>query len=66
MKTVNVVSAVIVNEERKVLMALRNDNNKDYPNTWEIPGGKVDRSQGEDEREALVREVREELGGRRL
>lgn len=59
-RVITVVSGLIVNVDRKVLMALRHDNDKDYPNTWEVPGGKVNAE--EDERLALKREMKEELG----
>lgn len=54
-----VVSALISNSDSRVLMALRPPH-KALPDMWEIPGGKVEK--GELEREALMREVREELG----
>jgi 8-oxo-dGTP diphosphatase len=59
-KRVTVVSGLFVNDEGKILLALRNNNGKAFPNTWEIPGGKVE--DDEVERAALIREVREELG----
>lgn len=58
MNPVDVVSAVIVENGRILLTQRRPD--KDFPFTWECPGGKVD--DGETNRVALRRELREELG----
>ncbi len=57
MKTVIVTAGVIVQEE-KVLVAQRRE---DVPHglLWEFPGGKV--KEGEEPREALRRELKEEL-----
>jgi len=53
-----VVAAVVVREGR-VLVAQRAPH-MPIAGAWEFPGGKVER--GEDDREALAREIREELG----
>jgi len=58
-RAVVVVSGLIVNPQREVLMAKRKDSSV-LPGQWEIPGGKVEG--GELERDALARELREELG----
>ncbi len=54
---IHVVGAVIL-RERRVLAALRGPG-KHLAGYWEFPGGKVE--DGEDEREALRRELMEEL-----
>jgi 8-oxo-dGTP diphosphatase len=59
MKKVEVVGAVILNDEGKILCALRSPE-MSLPNLWEFPGGKIDPS--ETSKETLVREIREELG----
>ncbi|MEO3793569.1 (deoxy)nucleoside triphosphate pyrophosphohydrolase [Nonomuraea sp. B10E15] len=59
MSTVVVVAAVIVAPGGRVLAAQRAEPAA-LAGGWEFPGGKVD--PGEDERAALVRECREELG----
>ncbi|MEO3888107.1 (deoxy)nucleoside triphosphate pyrophosphohydrolase [Nonomuraea sp. B5E05] len=59
MSTVVVVAAVIVAPGGRVLAAQRAEPAA-LAGGWEFPGGKVD--PGEDERTALVRECREELG----
>ncbi|MBR3279820.1 MAG: (deoxy)nucleoside triphosphate pyrophosphohydrolase [Lachnospiraceae bacterium] len=56
MKTVKVVAAVIL-REGKVFATQRGYGA--YKDGWEFPGGKVE--PGESAREALVREIREEL-----
>ncbi len=58
MKTV-LVAADIVIEGGKVLVTQREEGDA-YGLSWEFPGGKVE--DGEDPREALKRELREELG----
>ncbi|TDD16387.1 (deoxy)nucleoside triphosphate pyrophosphohydrolase [Nonomuraea diastatica] len=59
MSTVVVVAAVIVAPGGRVLAAQRAEPAA-LAGGWEFPGGKVD--PGENERVALVRECREELG----
>jgi 8-oxo-dGTP diphosphatase len=54
-----VVAAALFDAERRVLLAER-PAGKHMAGWWEFPGGKVDAS--ESDREALVRELREELG----
>lgn len=57
-KTVEVVAAIIENENKEVLCALRSPE-MSIPNKWEFPGGKVEA--GEDLQTALEREIEEEL-----
>jgi 8-oxo-dGTP diphosphatase len=54
-----VAAAVIERPDGTFLLACRPEG-KPYPGYWEFPGGKVE--PGEDPREALVRELKEELG----
>lgn len=56
-KEINVVGAIIV-DGRKILAAQRSDT-MSLPGMWEFPGGKIE--DGETPREALVRELQEEL-----
>lgn len=58
MKTIHVVGAAILNGSR-CLVAQRGES-MDFPLKWEFPGGKVE--PGEDAKQALSREIREELG----
>jgi len=58
-KTVKVVGAIIENENKEILCALRSTS-MSQPNHWEFPGGKVEKK--ESVKEALEREIREELG----
>ncbi|MGE1032673.1 (deoxy)nucleoside triphosphate pyrophosphohydrolase [Bacillus sp. GKis3/1] len=58
-KKVSVVGAVIFNEKNEVLCALRSPT-MSLPNYWEFPGEKI--NEGEMPQEALVREIKEELG----
>jgi 8-oxo-dGTP diphosphatase len=53
-----VVGAVIASDGR--VLACRRAPGKDAAGTWEFPGGKVE--PGETNEDALVREIREELG----
>jgi len=56
--TVVVVGAAILDGDR--LLAARRNEPPALAGGWELPGGKVE--PGEDDRSALVRECREELG----
>jgi 8-oxo-dGTP diphosphatase len=58
MRTVLVAAAIVV-EEGRVLVTQRKTGTH-LAGAWEFPGGKVEA--GEDPREALRRELREELG----
>lgn len=55
---IEVVSAVIIRNGRILLTQRRGD--KDFPFTWECPGGKVDGN--ESHHAAILRELQEELG----
>lgn len=57
-KLVEVVAAVIENENNEILCALRSPVMV-LPNMWEFPGGKIEK--GENEYEAIEREIKEEL-----
>ena len=60
MKILNVVGAVITNNEGQILVAQRPYSEVSYKSyKWEFPGGKVE--ENESPHEALVREIREEL-----
>ena len=60
MKTLNVVGAVITNNEGQILVAQRPYSEVSYKSyKWEFPGGKVE--ENESPEEALRREIREEL-----
>ena len=58
MPLIDVVAAVIVHDGR--VLACRRAPGKNAAGLWEFPGGKVE--PGESAEEALVREIREELG----
>ena len=54
-------SIIFVNEQRQVLLFLRDDfPHIPYPNTWDVPGGHVE--PGETPDECIVREMKEEMG----
>lgn len=57
-KKVNVVAAIIENENNEILCALRSPK-MTLPNLWEFPGGKVE--EGESLHTAIEREITEEL-----
>jgi len=54
-----IAAAVLVDGDR-VLMCRRNPSRQWYPNIWDLPGGHIE--PGEMPADALVRELREELG----
>lgn len=53
------VAAVLVHEGR-VLLRHRSPDRARFPDAWDLPGGLLE--SGESAAEALVRELREELG----
>ncbi len=59
MKLLLVVACALVDEDRRVLIAQRPEG-KALAGLWEFPGGKLD--SGERPEEALIRELKEELG----
>ncbi len=59
MKLVTVVAVALVDADRRVLIAQR-PAGKQLAGLWEFPGGKLE--PGERPEEALIRELREELG----
>ncbi|KUP31793.1 DNA mismatch repair protein MutT [Bacillus halotolerans] len=58
-RIIKVAAAVIKNDKDMILCALRSPT-MSLANLWEFPGGKLE--EGENAREALVREIHEELG----
>lgn len=57
--TLFVVAAALIDADNRVLLAKRPEG-KQLAGLWEFPGGKV--SPGETPEEALIRELKEELG----
>ncbi len=58
-KVIRVVCGVITDESGRVL-ACRRSEERHLGGLWEFPGGKVEAGEGDEE--ALVRELKEELG----
>lgn len=59
LRSIHVVAGVITDARGRILLARRTEG-RDLAGRWEFPGGK--REPGETEAEALIRELREELG----
>ena len=53
------VVAALIERRGRILICRRRDD-QDHPGKWEFPGGKIEA--GESPRQALSRELREELG----
>ncbi|MRS13459.1 pyrimidine (deoxy)nucleoside triphosphate diphosphatase [Enterobacteriaceae bacterium RIT691] len=58
LKTIDVVAAIL--EKEALILLAQRPQSGDQPGLWEFPGGKVEA--GETQPDALVRELREELG----
>lgn len=56
---IEVVAAIIINNENKILIAKRKVSLK-YGGLWEFPGGKVEK--GEAYEDTAIRELKEEMG----
>ena len=59
MTTLHVAVGIIYNQQQQILLAKRPEHT-DQGGLWEFPGGKVET--GETVRQALVRELQEEIG----
>ena len=55
-----VVTGIIQNSNKQILIARRNKNKKIYPGLWECIGGST--KIGENSIDAIIREIREEIG----
>ena len=59
MKQISVSAGILINNDNQILLSQRTAD-KSFPGQWEFPGGKIESS--ETANEALVRELKEELG----
>lgn len=62
MPVTTIVAAGIIRKDGKFLIAKRSSASSSEPGRWEFPGGKVEFL--EDPKDALIREIKEELGVR--
>ena len=56
---IDVVAAVLITTENKIILCRRSNTSKYFPNKWEFPGGKIEKN--ETATMALKRELFEEL-----
>ena len=59
MKQISVSAGILINNDKQILLSQRTAD-KSFPGQWEFPGGKIESS--ETAHEALIRELKEELG----
>jgi len=57
MNTINVVCAVMIHDNK--VLAVKRGKDMSHSGQWEFPGGKIE--ENESEKEALIREIKEEL-----
>lgn len=60
LSAVNVVAGIIYNDDRSKILLSKRKAGQHQGGLWEFPGGKIEAS--EDQRNALARELKEELG----
>tara|TARA_B100001059_G_scaffold81845_1_gene79935 strand:+ start:469 stop:864 length:396 start_codon:yes stop_codon:yes gene_type:complete len=59
LKQISVSAGILINNDNQILLSQRTAD-KSFPGQWEFPGGKIESS--ETANEALIRELKEELG----
>ena len=59
-KTIKVVVGILYAKNKTQILITKRRKNQFMPDYWELPGGKIET--GEDEEDALARELQEELG----
>ena len=59
MKQISVSAGILINNDNQILLSQRTAD-KSFPGQWEFPGGKIESL--ETAHEALIRELKEELG----
>ncbi len=55
-----VVTGIVENSNKQILITRRNKNKKLYPGLWECTGGSA--KAGESSKDAIIREIEEEIG----
>lgn len=62
MNITNHAGFVVLVTSNKALLQLRSVNAPIFPNTWGIPGGRIESEKGEKPLEGAIREIEEETG----
>lgn len=56
---IDIIDVILTNKNNEIYIQQRSPNSKSYPSTWELPGGKIEKT--ESHKDCIIREIKEEL-----